>query len=216
MSETPVDRLRTLAAALRGRNTIAEDTADDLADGIEAYLEGEAELESALGLKPAPGGRQWRTEQAINERDRVLREAAALYWPDRPVAEQAREMAAALARYAATGWPRHRSLAACPERLHGTFSALAWHVLRARDFVLVERVLRRILAGLELGVLKASAEADRQPQAQRYGTNASPRTAHRYCASGRKGRVFQWRPRHREFLPPCVRIGFRRPLAANW
>lgn len=170
MSETPieaVDRLRALAAALRGRDTIAEETADDLADGLEAYLAGVADLESALGLKPAPGGRQWRTEKALAERDRILREAATLCWAGRPMTEQARQLALAIHRYAGSGWSRDRKQDHCPEHLHGKVQAHIWRALKARDRSLGERALRRILsAGLELPPIRGQqAEPQFPPNA---------------------------------------------------
>jgi hypothetical protein len=104
---------------------------------IELVLSG-ASLDEVLGT-PAPGQRSVTTQLAIAARDQLLRDAASRFFPDLPLAAQARELAGALTRYAASAWMRERAETSCPARHHGRIEAVCWQVLKHRDLVLTPR-----------------------------------------------------------------------------
>ena len=106
----------------------------DLRDGLEALVDGRAAtLDQALNLVPQPGRRRPATVARLAQRDRLLCEAAARWWSGRPVADQARNLGAAIALYESTAWPRERGLNACPPRRAPTVQGVAWHVLKLGD-----------------------------------------------------------------------------------
>lgn len=119
-----------------------------LAEGLGCFFAGEAELDEALGLRAeVPGGRTARTMAALDERDRLLREAARDFLPDLVEAHQARELHRRWTLYEASGWRRgERSLPTVPAHRVGTLEGRLWAVLRLRDNVLSERTIRRTLA----------------------------------------------------------------------
>lgn len=141
--------LRSLADYLATGAPVPEQDRGHLAEGLARFLAGEATiLEEALGIREA--GSQGRTPQfmaALDERDRLLREAARDFLPDLLEAHQARELHRRWTLYEASGWRRgERSLPVAPAHGVGTLEGRLWAVLRLRDNVLGERTIRRTLA----------------------------------------------------------------------
>jgi len=118
-----------------------------VADGLDRFFDGEADLEEAFGLKPGPGQRSARTAAILAERDRLLREAAAEFFPALSKAGQARELHARWTRYRSSGWKRGEDvLDVVPAWREGTLEAHFWALLRLSDFIPAERTLRDALA----------------------------------------------------------------------
>ena len=108
-------------------------------------LTGEA-ADPVFGLKPKPGQRSWCTRTALDQRDRILREAAGRFYGGLPVAAQAQHLHVQLTRYSATAWVRERAFEACPDCRRGMIDELLWRALRHHDRVLSARSIRDILA----------------------------------------------------------------------
>jgi hypothetical protein len=82
---------------------------------------------------------------AINERDRYLRVAADRFcagMSDRAAGEMLRKK---LARYREGAWRRDRSEPLCPPRHRGSIAELLWRVLKVRDSLPSERLIRLVL-----------------------------------------------------------------------
>ena len=62
-----------------------------MAVAIDRILNGEP-ADTALDLKPKPGQRSWGTRTALDQRDRLLREAAKRFYVGLPVAAQAQHI----------------------------------------------------------------------------------------------------------------------------
>jgi hypothetical protein len=90
----------------------------------------------------AAGQRTPATLLAIDERNRWLAEAAALFMPDQSSRATARRLHVALARYRQGPWRRHRVEDQCPARLRGRIEQYLWLVLRARDAIPSESTVR--------------------------------------------------------------------------
>jgi hypothetical protein len=133
-------RLRRAAAAL----ATGDEDAQLAAEFIRAILSGSS-LEETFGVVPGPGQRSVSTRFRIEARDQLLRDAAALFFPDLPVAAQAEELHHALKRYFASAWMRERSEEACPVRHHGKIQAACWQILRSREAVLSNERIRKII-----------------------------------------------------------------------
>ncbi|WP_439373160.1 hypothetical protein [Bradyrhizobium sp. DASA03120] len=98
------------------------------------------------------GHRLADTTLAIDERDRWLAQAAALYMPGQSSRAAALRLRVALARYREGAWRRQRVEDQCPGRLRGRIEQFCWLILRSRDHVPSERVIRRALDGARGGL----------------------------------------------------------------
>jgi hypothetical protein len=81
-------------------------------------------------------GRSGRLAAAIERRNALIRELGATVSIQRVAAE--------LANYAGTSWPRDRGKALCPHP-EGSRRAVLWQIMRLRPQPLSERQLRKIL-----------------------------------------------------------------------
>ena len=90
------------------------------------------------------GHRSWNTKLIIDERDRYLIEAAKFY-PGCRDREVARRLRSALSIYRDGRWRRDRSAALCPHAA-GTVAAALWRVLKVRDAIPSDRLIRSLLA----------------------------------------------------------------------
>lgn len=104
-----------------------------------------ATLEDAEPLT-GPGRRSIETLLALSERDRLLREMVARFFPDLSQREAARQVRTRLLRFSTGAWRRERACPFCPARHAGTLSELLWRLLRARDAIPSEATVRRALA----------------------------------------------------------------------
>jgi hypothetical protein len=94
---------------------------------------------------PAPTLRTATPLAAIEQRNDLLRVAAARFLPGLCVQAAARDLHRELRRYATTAWPRERLLDALPQKHRGTMREALWRALKARDHIPSESHLRRIL-----------------------------------------------------------------------
>lgn len=127
------------------------DSAAELRAAVQRVLDGdELSLDAALGLKPAAGQRSWKTTASIEERDRLIRETAAQYFPDKSIREKADSLAKGLERFrVGADWQCSRYLDACPypQGLKANF----WLILKVLNRPLSAESLRKIV-GNELGL----------------------------------------------------------------
>ena len=137
--------LRRISSAVRAG--IAPDR-NDLhwaAAAFDRVLSGEP-ADAALGVKVGPGQRSWETRAALDQRDRLLRDAAKRFLGGLSVAAQADRLHKELSRYCASAWQRERTYERCPDRHRGSMHECLWLLLKLHDRVLSARSLRLILA----------------------------------------------------------------------
>jgi hypothetical protein len=91
------------------------------------------------------GHRLPATLSLIAERDRLLIAAAAFYAgaSDREIA---RRLRTALRRYREGRWRRDRSEPTCPAHHAGKLTAVLWSLLKSRDSIPSERLVRLVLS----------------------------------------------------------------------
>lgn len=137
-------RLAELAAALCEDRAPPADVASEFCRAVGAYLGGAAPtLDDALGLTPQPGEAHWRTQEARQRRDEVLRRAAAEF------GLSGAQLAAELSSYRCRAWQRDCDLPDYPPRYHGTLWANLWTALRACDRPLSVRSVQMIVRPTE-------------------------------------------------------------------
>lgn len=95
-------------------------------------------------LDPEASRRTWLAE-AIERRDRLLREAAACHCPSLSIAARGELLASRLRRYRTSAWQRDRIRTTNPYPA-GELHAVLWQALRLVDRDLSPRQARRILA----------------------------------------------------------------------
>ena len=154
------NRLASIARARRQLVDVDDPDVEAIADALDAFLAGRADtLDEALGLpRRRPGERTRATELAINERNRIVREAAARHYPALRPAAQAKELATELGRFRATAWVRECEAETCPARHLGSVQEACWHILRCRDNALGEEAIRKIL-GTSFGSTRLGASS---------------------------------------------------------
>lgn len=92
------------------------------------------------------GQRSAELLDALARRDELIRTAAARFLPEMSARSAAAALHAALARYSGLGWRRDRIEVKCPARHVGRITEWCWMILKMRDHVPSERVIRRALA----------------------------------------------------------------------
>jgi hypothetical protein len=92
------------------------------------------------------GHRSNETLLRLDERDHFLREAARLHCVGMSDRQAAAFLRTRLARYRASAWERDRSEDGCPPRLANRIEASCWRILKCRDAVPSERLVRLVLA----------------------------------------------------------------------
>ena len=80
-----------------------------------------------------------------SERNNLIREAVAQFFPGMSALEQATRFHIELARFHNTAWRYERDVEQCPARHHGTIRAACWTILRMRDYLIGVRQLRKII-----------------------------------------------------------------------
>jgi hypothetical protein len=96
------------------------------------------------------GRRSPQTQLLINERDKLLVEAAK-FFPHCSQREQAKRIATSLLRYRCGAWRRHCVESTLPVRCRG-LDAICWTVLKTRDRLCSEATIRRALSSHALFV----------------------------------------------------------------
>ena len=105
-------------------------------------------VDEALGLRFPRGGIPWWREEATRQRDAALRELAARYCTDQPIAAQARRLCALSLRYAASAWRFDEGREAMPCHYAGTVHEWLWKAFASgAPMPIRERQLRNILQG---------------------------------------------------------------------
>jgi hypothetical protein len=91
-----------------------------------------------------PHSRSWQTRLLIDERDKLLIEAARFFGgSDR---EAARRLHSALLSYRTGRWQRRDAmLVHCPPQYAGRLDGLLWAILRTKDYVPSIATIRRVL-----------------------------------------------------------------------
>jgi hypothetical protein len=90
-------------------------------------------------------GRTPAVRLALDERDRYLVEAAKFY-PGCSDREIERPLRIALSTYRAGRWRRDRAEALCPAQHRGKLTQTLWCLLKSRDAIPSERLVRAVLA----------------------------------------------------------------------
>jgi hypothetical protein len=93
-----------------------------------------------------PGHRSADTLLRLDERDRYLREAASRFcigMSDRQASEFLRMK---LTRYRSGAWRRHQAENLMPPKLAGRIEASCWRILKCRDAIPGDRLVRDVLA----------------------------------------------------------------------
>ncbi len=148
-----------------------------LAKSIDDFLKHRVQsIDEALGLKGPVGGVPWWREEQMRARDRLLKEAAALFFGELSVCAQARHIRLASLRYAASAWRFDRHQDAMPERYRNALGEWLWRAFKSgAPMPIGERHLRTILAGAKVSPGDAGLRAK-----ENSGTRAGPPV--RLCA----------------------------------
>ena len=109
---------------------------------------------------PLRGHRTARTLMQIAQRDALLVEAVARFYPGLSQREAARLIRIALLRYRDGRWRRDRSEATCPVQHQGKLMALLHALLRSRDHVPSVMTVRRAIAFRDPPAMKRSDHHD--------------------------------------------------------
>jgi hypothetical protein len=92
------------------------------------------------------GHRLPETLASLDQRDALLCEAAAAFFPDTSHRQAAIRLRTALARYECSAWRRERVAVTVPSRHAGRLDGFCWRILRAVDHVVSVSLIRQILA----------------------------------------------------------------------
>ena len=127
----PIARLRRIAANVADGNPLEPSDGAWLADKVHQYIAEAplgATLDSVFDLAPAPGQLPWWSVENLDNRNRLIVEAARQFFPDLKPSRQAAELARRGRRYEASAWRRDRQSESMPrgyyDRLDGVFFAL--------------------------------------------------------------------------------------------
>ena len=102
------------------------------------------ELTHAVSIDGRSHGRTPAVRLVLDERDRLLVEAARFY-PGISAREVARRLHIALSIYRGGRWRRDRNEATCPRQHRGKLTATLWMILKTQDAPISERTLRRAM-----------------------------------------------------------------------
>lgn len=146
-----IKQLREIAKRCASGEPLHEDLSRWLADSLERFLGRQVvSIEEALGIPPMRGGIPWWREEAIRQRDALLRLLALRHFADLSVTQKSREICRLARRYAETAWRFDRDLHAMPDRYRDKPQELLFQAFRlAAPMPVCERHLRTILSGLE-------------------------------------------------------------------
>lgn len=144
---TAIASLRDIARCCRTGATLEADQARWLAEGLERFLAHRSpSIDEAFGLRFPRGGVPWWREEAMRRRDAALRTLAARHHAGETVTAQARAIATAAARYAASAWRDDARLDAMPAHYAGTAREPLYRAFASgAPMPLGERQMRNIL-----------------------------------------------------------------------
>jgi len=146
-----IKQLREIAKRCASGQPLHEDLSRWLAECLERFLAHQAEsIEVALGILPMRGGIPWWREEAIRQRDALLRLLALRHFADLSLTQKSREIYRLSRRYAETAWRFDRELPAMPDRYRDKPQELLFRAFHlAAPMPVCERHLRTILQGSE-------------------------------------------------------------------
>ncbi|HEX6118304.1 MAG TPA: hypothetical protein VFZ03_02560 [Dongiaceae bacterium] len=161
-----IKQLREIAKRCASGQPLREDLSRWLADSLDRFLAHRADsIEDALGIHSMRGGIPWWREEAIRQRDALLRLLALRHFANLSLTRKSREICRLARRYAETAWRFDRELPAMPDRYRDKPQELLFQAFRlAAPMPVCERHLRTILQGLEQAndVVKEIEDALRQ------------------------------------------------------
>ncbi len=143
-----ISKLRQVSQRCLANEPLDRELADWLGEALDGYLKRRyATVEEALGLKFAQGGVPWWREEAIRQRDAVLRRLAEGFFAELCPSAQARKIWTITLRYAATAWRFDRERDDMPGHYFGTVKEHLWSAFASgATMPLCERQLRNVLA----------------------------------------------------------------------
>jgi hypothetical protein len=146
-----IKQLREVAKYCASGQPLQRDLSRWLAECLDRFLAHQADsIEEALGIQPMRGGIPWWREEAIRQRDALLRLLALRHFANLSLTRKSREICRLARRYAETAWRFDRNLPAMPDRYRGKPQELLFQAFRlAAPMPVCERHLRTILQGLE-------------------------------------------------------------------
>jgi len=146
-----IKQLREIAKRCARGQPLHEDLSRWLAQSLERFLDHQVQsIEEALGIQAMRGGVPWWREEAIRQRDALLRLLALRHFADLSLTQKSREICRLARRYAETAWRFDRDLPAMPDRYRHKPQELLFQAFRlAAPMPVCERHLRTILQGLE-------------------------------------------------------------------
>lgn len=146
-----IKRLREIAKRCTSGQPLQEDLSHWLGERLERFLAHQVEsIEEAMGIQPMRGGIPWWREEAIRQRDALLRLLALRFFADLSLTQKSRQICRLARRYAETAWRFDRNLSAMPDRYRHKPQELLFQAFRlAAPMPVCERHLRTILQGLE-------------------------------------------------------------------
>ncbi|MGH6893591.1 MAG: hypothetical protein ACREEP_15175 [Dongiaceae bacterium] len=146
-----IKQLREIAKRCATGQPLREDLSQWLADCLQSFLTHRATtIEEALGIQSMRGGVPWWREEAIRQRDALLRLIALRHFADLTVTQKSREICRLARRYADSAWRFDRDRKDMPDRYRNTPLELLFRAFRlAAPMPVCERHLRTILGGLE-------------------------------------------------------------------
>lgn len=143
-----IQNLRKIAQSCRLGMPLDGNLAVWLSESLEQFLAHRATtIEEALGLRAPRGGVPWWREEAMRQRDALLREFARAHYLGCSVCATARQIRLLTLRYAASAWRVDRDQDAMPDHYRSTPKEWIWRIFKAgAPMPIGERHLRTILA----------------------------------------------------------------------
>jgi len=144
---TTIQQLHEIAERCLSGMPLDDGLARWLGTSLDRFLKHRARtIEDAMGLRFPRGGVPWWMEDAIRKRDAALRELARRFYPQLPIAAQAREIHRLAIRYASSVWLREHEAITPPPSHEGTRLQWLWAAFKAGAAMpLGERQLRHVL-----------------------------------------------------------------------
>jgi hypothetical protein len=143
-----IDDLREIARQCQEGKALDTDLAHWLGVSLERFLRRQCQsIEQALGLKGERGGMPWWLEEAVRQRDTILRDMARELFPTLSPAGQARHIHRLAVRYGASAWLRDQHSEVLPATCRGKPTEWLWRAFRpGAPMPIGERQLRNILS----------------------------------------------------------------------
>jgi hypothetical protein len=163
----PIDRLRRISVYLRDTGYSDHEWFTTALAQYESAARHRLSFDQALGLSLGPGATAWWEIEDDRKRDMMIRAISARHFDGATPRAAALAITAAVERYAAAGWRRHRDFISPPTGLLGTLRGDLFVLLKVR-----ERLSFKIIyAALRVCALKPAISGHTDPATLR--TDAS-------------------------------------------